>query len=425
VAGKKYCIGKMSNKKILFISYDGMTDPLGQSQAIPYLAGLSKFGYQFTILSCEKPKRFEKNKTHVEKILEFNSIKWVPIAYHKKPPVLSSVYDVAMLKRKAAQLHAVEKFDMVHTRAGIPSLIGLWMKKKFGLKFLHDMREFYADSRIDGGMWKIDNFFYKTIYNYFKRKEDAEVKMSDGIVCLTYAAEKIIKEWPQYNKEVILEVIPCSTDMALFDPEKINPEQKEKLKKDLNINENDSVISYLGSIGGWYLTDEMMQFCKSVSDKIPNAKFLFISPHEPETILNIAKRFNITAEKIIVKDAQRHEVPLLLSTSKYSIFFIKACHSKQSSSPTKHGEIMAMGIPVITNSGVGDVSEIVDRYQSGIVIKNLEKLSYDSCAEKLCTANYDAKRIRAGAQAFYSLENAIQKYLKVYNHILEDKSIVD
>src|SRR6185312_4146192 len=116
---------------------------------------------------------------------------------------------------------------------GIPSLIGLWMKKKFGVKFLHDMREFYADSRIDGGMWNIDNFFYKTIYNYFKRKEDEQVKMSDGIVCLTYAAEKIIKEWPQYKKEVILEVIPCSTDMALFDPEKIHPEQKEKLKKTL------------------------------------------------------------------------------------------------------------------------------------------------------------------------------------------------
>ena len=415
----------MSKKNILFISYDGMTDPLGQSQVIPYLAGLSKFGYHFTILSCEKPARFQKNKNRVEAILEPYSIKWVPITYHKKPPVLSSVYDVAMLKRKAAQLHAIEKFDMVHTRAGIPSLIGLWMKKKFGLKFLHDMREFYADSRIDGGMWKIDNFFYRTIYNYFKRKEDEEVKMSDGIVCLTYAAEKIIKEWPQYNREVILEVIPCSTDMTLFDPEKINSEQKDKLKKELNITENDFVISYLGSIGGWYLTDEMMQFCKSISDKIRNAKFLFISPHEPETILAVAKRFDITEEKIIVKNAQRSEVPLLLSISKYSVFFIKSCYSKQSSSPTKHGEIMAMGIPVVTNSGVGDVAEIVEKYQSGIVIKNLDKNNYDSYAEKLCTTNYDAKRIRAGAQAFYSLENAIQKYLKVYSHILEDRSIVD
>ncbi len=415
----------MSKKNILFISYDGMTDPLGQSQVIPYLAGLSKFGYQFTILSCEKPARFQINKNYIEALLKFYSIKWVPIAYHKKPPVLSSVYDVAMLKKKAAQLHAVEKFDMVHTRAGIPSLIGLWMKKKLGVKFLHDMREFYADSRIDGGMWKINNLFFKIIYTYFKRKENEEVTMSDGIVCLTYAAEKIIKEWPQYKKEAILEVIPCSTDMSLFDPGKIDFQQKEKLKNELNIGETDFVISYLGSIGGWYLTDEMMQFCKSVSDKIPNAKFLFISPHESEIILAIAKRFDIAEEKIIVKNARRNEVPLLLSLSKYSIFFIKACYSKQSSSPTKHGEIMSMGIPVITNSGVGDVAEIVEKYQSGIVIKNLDKKNYDTCTEKLCTTNYDATKIRAGAKAFYSLENAIEKYLKVYNDILEDKSIVD
>lgn len=413
----------MRKKNILFISYDGMTDPLGQSQVIPYLAGLSKFGYHFTILSCEKPARFQQNKEHVDTIMQPYSIKWVPVTYHKKPPVLSSVFDVAMLKRKAAQLHADEKFDMVHTRAGVPSLIGLWMKKKFGLKFLHDMREFYADSRIDGGMWNINNFFYKTIYHYFKRKEDEEVKMSDGIVCLTYAAEKIIKDWPQYRQKVILEVIPCSTDMSLFDPGKIYPELKEKLKKELNINETDFIISYLGSIGGWYLIEEMMQFCKSVCDKIPNAKFLFISPHESETILQIAKRFDIAEEKIIVRNAQRNEVPLLLSTSRYSVFFIKACYSKQSSSPTKHGEIMAMGIPVITNSGVGDVAEIVEKYQSGIVIKNLEKLSYARCVENLSTAKFDAKKIRSGAEAFYSLESAIQKYLKVYRYILEDENI--
>lgn len=79
-------------------------------------------------------------------------IKWAPIPYHRKPPVLSSVYDVMMLKRKAKQLHAEEKFDMVHTRPGVPALIGLWMKKKSGVRFLNDIREFYADSRVDGGM---------------------------------------------------------------------------------------------------------------------------------------------------------------------------------------------------------------------------------------------------------------------------------
>ena len=211
----------MNKKNILFISYDGMTDPLGQSQVIPYLTGLTKYGYQFTILSCEKPARFEINKNYIDKILESYPIKWVPAIYHKKPPILSSVYDVMILKKKAKQLHFEEKFDMVHTRAGVPALIGLWMKKKMGVKFLHDIREFYADSRVEGGMWNYNSHFYRKIYNYFKRKEKEEVKLSDGIVCLTYAAEKIIQEWPEYKKQVILEVIPCSVDMNLFDPEKM------------------------------------------------------------------------------------------------------------------------------------------------------------------------------------------------------------
>ena len=46
--------------QVLYISYDGMTDPLGQSQVIPYIEGLSKLGYQFTLISFEKTDRFEK-----------------------------------------------------------------------------------------------------------------------------------------------------------------------------------------------------------------------------------------------------------------------------------------------------------------------------------------------------------------------------
>ena len=81
----------MAIKKILFISYDGMTDPLGQSQVIPYLIGLSKFGYQFTILSCDKPDHFSANKEYVESLLKGHYVEWVSIPYHKNPPVLSSV----------------------------------------------------------------------------------------------------------------------------------------------------------------------------------------------------------------------------------------------------------------------------------------------------------------------------------------------
>jgi len=403
----------------LFISYDGMTDPLGQSQVIPYLQGLSKAGYKIFLLSCEKKAVFQQNKNSIQQMLDAAAITWVPLNYTKKPPVVSTLLDIIKMRKAAKKIHAQHGIDMVHTRAGVPALVGLWMKKKMGVKFLHDIREFYADSRVEGGMWNTNIPMYRTIYNFFIKQEAEQVKHCDGIVCLTYAAENIIKEWPHYKKETPLEVIPCSADMELFDPAKINEKERAELKKELNIKEDDFIISYLGSIGGWYLAAEMLQFCKLLSDKIPAAKFLFISPHRHEEIKAVAANFQIPEDKIMVKKASRTQVPILLSLSRYSIFFIKPCYSKQSSSPTKHGEIMAMGIPVITNSGVGDVAVIVQSNNSGIVIDEFTPEAFEQAAAQVINNEpYDAAAIRKGAAEFYALDKAVEKYKRIYGRIL-------
>jgi glycosyltransferase involved in cell wall biosynthesis len=396
-----------------------MTDVLGQSQVIPYLVGLTKYGYQFTILSCEKPGSFIKNKIYVEELLKDLPIKWKPIIYHKNPPVLSSIYDVIALKQAARKLHAKEKFAMVHTRPGVPALVGLWMKKKLRVPFLNDIREFYADSRVEGGMWDKKKIHYKIIYNYFIKKEKEAVEKNDGIVCLTHAAKKIIEQWPQYQKNKPLEIIPCSVDMNLFDPENIPIDLKNSMGNKLGIQDEDIIISYLGSIGGWYLTDEMMEFFKLLSLKIPAAKLLFISPHQHEIIFETAAKFGISRNRIIVTHAQRKEVPLLLSFSALSVFFIKPCYSKKSSSPTKHGEIMAMGIPVISNVGVGDVAEIIQKYQSGIILQDLSTQRYEEAISSITNGiAFDKAAIRNGAKEYYDLEKAVGGYLSVYEAIL-------
>ena len=409
-------------KKILFISYDGMTDPLGQSQVIPYLQGLSKNGFQLFILSCEKQSAFLQNETAVKKMLAGYNIQWVPIDYTKKPPVLSTIKDIIKLKKKAKQIHRLYDIDMVHTRPGIPALVGLWMKQTLGIKFLHDIREFYAESRVDGGMWNMNNSLYKMVYRYFIKKEKEQVAVSDGIVCLTYAAEKIIRQLPEYKSSIPLAVIPCSADMDLFDPSTINTAQKQQLQNELNIGEKDLIISYLGSIGGWYMTSEMLRFCKRLSDKIPQARFLFISPHLHDVIASEAAKYGLPADKLIVKHGRRAEVPALLSLSNYSIFFIKPCYSKLSSSPTKHGEIMAMGIPVITNSGVGDVKEIVNKYHGGYVLDDFTDKAFDAVVDSILGKKiFDADEIRNGAIEFYSLEKAVEQYTAIYREILFKK----
>jgi glycosyltransferase involved in cell wall biosynthesis len=410
-------------RKVLFISYDGMTDPLGQSQVIPYLTGLTKYGYEFTILSCEKPQRFTAtSKEYVLSLLAAYPIKWEPITYHKSPPVISSVYDFNHLKRKAKELHKKYHFELVHTRVGLPTLLGLWLKKKYKIKFLNDIRGFWADERVDGGMWNIKNPVYKLVYNFFRKKEDEFIINADYNTCLTYAARNEIHTWKQISHQPIpVEVIPCCVDMDLFDPYNIDSSLKNNLKSELKISDDDIIISYLGSVGGWYLIDEMMAFCKLLSDKIPAAKFLFISPHLHDTIAAAAGKYGLSPDKLIVKKGKRHEVPALLSFSDYSVFFIKPCYSKISSSPTKHGEIMAMGIPVITNCGIGDVDEIITKYHSGYLVNDFSEMSFNSVVDEIVAGNaFSKEAIRNGARDFYALEIAIERYHNVYMKIFAE-----
>ena len=168
----------MGSKTVLYISYDGMTDNLGQSQVIPYLSGLSKHGYDITILSFEKKLNYAENKEKIAKLLSDNAIAWNPISYTAKPPVLSTVWDIWKMHKAAKKVCISKNVQIVHCRSYISALVGLKLKEDLGIKFVFDMRGFWADERVEGKIWNLKNPAFKLIYNYFKRQEINFLKTS-------------------------------------------------------------------------------------------------------------------------------------------------------------------------------------------------------------------------------------------------------
>ncbi len=401
----------------LYISYDGMTDPLGQSQVIPYLIGLSQKGYCITLISCEKKENLAI-KEKIQALTDAHSIEWKPILYTKSPPVLSTIYDIFRIKRLAVQLHKKKKFSVVHCRSYIAAIIGLQLKKEWKMKFIFDMRGFWANERVDGKIWNLKNPLYKIIYAYFKKKEIAFLENADYSISLTHNAKEEILSWKTIRTNPIkIQVIPCCADLNLFNKNNLKPDLSETLKTSLNISKDDFILLYLGSIGTWYMLDEMMEFFSVLKQKKANARFLFVTKDEHERILHTAEKFGVR-DSIIIRPGNRDEVPYLISLCNYSIFFILPSYSKKASSPTKQGEIMAMGVPVVCNTKVGDTDKIVTDYNSGILIDEFSVNTYQTAIEKMNTP-FDETQIINGAKDYFSLENGVGRYAEVYKAIFE------
>jgi glycosyltransferase involved in cell wall biosynthesis len=394
---------------VLYLTYDGLTDPLGQSQVLPYVFGLSKHGYNFTLISFEKS---ENDYNHIQQLVDSESVKWIPLRYTKNPPLFSTLYDIQRLKSEVHQLIKEGRLDMIHCRSHITAMVGLWAKKKFNIPFIFDMRGFWADERIDGNIWDKKNLLHRIGYNYLKRKEREFLELTDYCISLTQSGKDEMLSW-NLKVDNPIEVIPCCADENLFNVRNV----ESGFREELNIEPEDLVITYLGSIGTWYMLEEMLDFFLVLLEENPNSKFLFISKDNKNEIIQKAKLKGINADKILVRPADRKDVPKLLAIGNFSIFFIKPLYSKKASSPTKMGEIMNLGIPVICNGNVGDVDLIMSECLPELLVSDFSTPIYQRIVKSMLHSKFDKSKIIATSKKYYSLEEGVKKYLAVYNSI--------
>lgn len=406
--------------RVLFLSYDGLTDPLGGSQILPYLTGLAIIGHEIDIISFEKPHRWKQYGSLVKTQCKEAGLRFFPQLYRKNPPILSTLLDIDKMKQKAAQLQKRKQYDIVHCRSYIPALAGRWMQKRYAVKFIFDMRGFYADERVDGGIWPANKWIYRRIYKYFKKKETEFIQHANHTISLTTNAKKEILKWNILENHDRISVIPCCADTKHFSQERIDLNRSAELKADLKINDNNLVVGYIGSVGTWYLLEDMLLYFKKLVEKYPQSIMLFLTYDDPNSIRYTAKTIGLDPALLRIKAVHRNELPSYMALFDWSIFFIQPVFSKKASSPTKQGELMSMGIPVVCNAQVGDTEEIVRKYDAGICLENTseEQLTIAVHAtDQLLTA--DRFKIITGANEYFSLEDGIAAYHQIYLEVMK------
>src|SRR5215207_1418056 len=290
----------LEGRRVLFISYNGMLDPLGQTQVIPYLRELAARGVRFTLLRFERPKAFDpEGVAQTEQLrqkLKSQGIEWHWLRYHQRPSIPATMYDVMAGLRKASSLVKRNRIEMVHARGHIPATIALGLKRRFGIKMIFDLRGLMAEEYVDAEHWREGGVPYRIT----KAAERRILASTDAIVTLTERIWPIIREWDGLRgRAVHHEVIPCCVDLSLF---KFSDEERKRRRAELGLDERFTLV-YSGSLDGWYLTEKMADFFASFLKQNREAHFLWLTIGSHDRVRELMRARNVEADNFSVRAA--------------------------------------------------------------------------------------------------------------------------
>jgi glycosyltransferase involved in cell wall biosynthesis len=381
----------------LYICYFGVRQPLVQTQVIPYLRELVKGGHEMELLTFE-PEEPREWESEVREGLRADGITWHHLCYHKRPSVPATMFDIANGARHIRKLARETSFDILHCRSHVPTMMAAIARKGMTArpKLLFDIRGFFPEEYVDAGVWPEGGSIYRGV----KRAEAWLMKEADGFVVLTDAARQII------SREVgdrPLEVIPCCVDLGRF--ESANELTRREYRERLNIRDR-FTLAYVGAFGGWYLTQETADVFQVAKRERPDTFALILTQSDPEMIEPQLRKAGYGPGDIFISKVPAFEIPNYLCAADAAVSFIKNCYSKKASSPTKNAEYLACGLPIVTNSGIGDTDEQINQDGTGVVVNGFDDGTLQAAVSELHTLVHDettADRCRRSAEERFDL----------------------
>ena len=396
------------NKRVLFIAYTSLTNPIIWSQGIPYLRKIAENGWQVFLLTFErKGVSFEflsKNKLGKIKWLFLNHWPWL---------IFPSLLDIIRAVFYCFYLIKKEKIKIVHARSYLPGLIACWLKKLTGIRFIFDPRGLVVEEEIMSGHWQKNSFFYK-IAKFFEKKM---YFLADVIVVTRESFKNYLAENFFSGKDDKIKVIPIAVETEKFQNSLSVPPIIKNLKDEKKI-----ILVYTGAIEVWHSVDEMADFFLVLKKIIPNFHFLILTYQKKKAEEILSRKFLEKNDYTILK-IEPNEVPTYLKNSDLGIVFIKSVFPKNiASMPIKFFEYLAAGLPVVVNSGISEIEKMVIEQKLGVVINNFNHQSYQKAVEDLIALLAERKRIEKEAKRIvaesYNLNLAASKYEEIYQPLI-------
>jgi glycosyltransferase involved in cell wall biosynthesis len=363
--------------RVLFVSYNGAMDSLGQSQILPYLREIRKDGHEVILVTFERlpHRRVTKEIGEVRDALSRLGIRWLWLRYHKRPPVLSTIWDVTCGVALVLWLTFIYTPAVLHARSQVAAAMAWPVARLLRRRFVFDLRGQMAYEYADGGTWAPDGLLCRLV----EQAERRFIRDADGLVVLTRTLAHDVAPLAVRSPMVI----PTCVDLDLFTAPAAVPAEAP------------SRMVYCGSLGARYALDLLVLCYVEAARVIVGLEMLVLTHSDSRQLREAFQEAGVAPSRYRIIHVSHGEIPRYLQQGRFGVLLLRGGRSLRGACPTKVGEYLAAGLPILSSSGIGDCTELLEANRIGVVLKDHSPESFREGLGQLVRLMEEGATLRA------------------------------
>jgi glycosyltransferase involved in cell wall biosynthesis len=401
--------------KILFVSWDGPQVTYLEGHFLPIFEKLGSAGLKFHVLHFVwgNPLVLARTRSSFARA----GIPYRPVLVWRWPIRFGSLLTTLVGGKLICKMIRLWGIEVVMPRSNLPALATLYALRRLSLPVIFDADGLPLDERVEFKGLSASGFAYR-----FLRDIEAEmVRRADRVLTRSRAASEILLARAGAGTVGTKFHVVCNgrdADKFCRGTEAL----RRATRQELGIDSLAPVIVYVGSLGGQYCFDEMLDLFETLKQCRTNARLLILSgsPELARAALAARPTLEIAA---IVKSVPPYAVPRYLACADLGLALRRPSFSMQGVAPIKVGEYLLCGLPVVATRGVGDTSAI-DK-DVGFLSERMDQDEFQSvvswfCDRVLCDREGFATRCRKVGTEFFSLKSCTDAYLAAFRALGHD-----
>ena len=374
-------MSKYENFDLTYVTIDSLTEGVGSSQIIPLINHLRKTGIKINLISYEKIQP----PTDLLNLIKSLGVEWNPRPFGSNG-FIGGIGRLNNLRRE------IPRTNLIHARSDIPAVAGIFSGEA---PVLWDVRSLWADQKV----MIQKSILNKSLYRSYLGLEGIAANKSVAMSTLTSAVIPILEQRHR-SLPYFRTVVPTAVDLDRF---QLSPKTPSKIR-----------ALFSGTYNDYYDLDLSSQFMEELRKQI------VVETDWARPIESNKSSLGVGEERVF--PATQTGMAELIPNYSFGISICKmnAGPSLTAAMPTKIGEFLACGRPVVVNKGLGDMDQFFNEFDAGVILDgspgNLTKAA--SQLIYLISDPETPQRCRALAEKYFSMEVGARKYLDLYSQML-------